>query len=111
MGVSMEFLIMSSSILSLTATGTAVRALWVVALALVVLWMVDRMKPSAPRRTIPVRVDHTKAPLHQETERPQKLRALAHLTGGSIVMGALVACIVGFILAIALEVVGGLLGN
>ena len=111
MGVSMEFLIMSPSILSLTATGTAVRALWVLALALLVLWMIDRMKPAAPRRPIPVRVDHTKAPLYQDPERSQKLRALANLSGGSVVVAALVACAVGFILAIALELVGGLLGN
>lgn len=107
----MEFSIMSPSILSLTATGTALRAMWVLALALLVLWMIDRMKPAAPRRPIPVRVDQTKAPLYQEPERPQKLRALAHLSGGSVVLAALVACVVGFILAIALEVVGGLLGN
>lgn len=73
--------------------------------------MIDRMKPTAPRRPIPVRVDRTKAPLYQEPERPQKLRALAQLSGGSIVLAALVACVVGFILAIALEVVGGLLSN
>jgi hypothetical protein len=85
--------------------------MWVLALALVVLWMIDRMKPTAPGRRIPVRVDNAKAPLYQEPQRPQKMRALAHLSGGSIVVAALVACIVGFILAIALEVVGGLLGN
>jgi hypothetical protein len=49
--------------------------------------------------------------LYQDPERSQKLRALANLSGGSIVVAAIVACAVGFILAIALELVGGLLGN
>lgn len=109
--MSMEVSIMSPSILSLTATGTAVRAMWVLALALLVLWIVDRMKPPEPRRPIQVRVDNTRAPLYREPQRPDKLRAFANLSGGSIVMAAVVACIVGLILAIALEVVGGLLGN
>lgn len=111
MGASMDFSFISTSILATTATGTAVRALWVLALALVVLWIVDRMKPATPRRPIPVRVDNTKAPLYREPDRNHKLRALAQLSGGSAVIAALLACVLGFILAIALEVVGGLLGN
>lgn len=107
----MEFSVITASILATTATGTAVRAMWVLALALVVLWIVDRMKPATPRRPIPVRVDNTKAPLYREPERPQKLRALANLSAGSVVVAALLACLVGLVLAVALEVVGGLLGN
>lgn len=102
---------MSPSILATTATGTAVRAMWVLALALVVLWLIDRMKPATPRRPIPVRVDNNKAPLYREPERPQKLRALANLSGGSVVFAALLACVVAFLAAVALELVGGLLGN
>ena len=111
MGVFMEFSFITASILATTATGTAVRAMWVVALALVVLWVVDRMKPATPRRPIPVRVDNTKAPLYREPEKAQKLRALANLSGGSVVIAALLACLIGLILALALEVVGRLLGN
>lgn len=102
---------MSPAILATSATGTALRALWVLALAFLVLWMVDRMKPAAPRRTIPVRVDRTRAPLYREPERPQRVRALANLTGGSVVVAALLAFFLAFLAAIALEVVGGLLGN
>ena len=102
---------MSPAILATTATGTAVRAMWVLALAFLVLWMVDKMKPAAPRRTIPVRVDRSRAPLYREPERSQKMRALAHLTGGSMVVGALLAFLAALLAAVALEVVGGLLGN
>lgn len=111
LGVSMEPFIMSPAILATSATGTALRALWVLALAFLVLWMVDRMKPAAPRRTIPVRVDRARAPLYREPERPQRVRALANLTGGSVVVAALLAFLLAFLAAIALEVVGGLLGN
>lgn len=111
MGLFMEFSFITSLILATTATGTAVRAMWVVALALVVLWVVDRMKPATPRRPIPVRVDNSKAPLYREPEKAQKLRALLNLSGGSVVVAALLACLIGLVLALALEVVGGLLGN
>lgn len=111
MGAPMESFIMSPAILATSATGAAVRALWVLALAFLVLWMVDKMKPAAPRRPIPVRVDRTRAPLYREPERPQRIRALANLTGGSMVLGALLAFLVALLAAVALEVAGGLLGN
>jgi hypothetical protein len=34
---------------------------------------------------------------------------LVKLSGGALILGALIACIVGFMVAIALDVVGGLL--
>jgi hypothetical protein len=94
---------------AITATGVGVRALWVVALALVALAFIDRMKPATPRRTAVVRVDNKPTPLYSEPERDQKWKTLASLSGGAIVLGALLACILGFLFTIAFEFVGGLL--
>lgn len=99
------------STMMMSSTGTAVRAGWAIALAFVALWMIDRLKPATPRKPIPVRVDQKPTPLYQEPERQQRRNALARLTGGAIVLGALLACVIGFAAAIALEVLGGLVGN
>ena len=101
--------ILSSSVFAITATGAGARAVWVVALALVALAFIDRMKPATPRRTAVVRVDNKPTPLYSEPERDQKWKTLASLSGGAIVLGALLACILGFLFTIAFEFVGGLL--
>lgn len=101
--------ILSSSLFAITATSAGVRAVWVVALALVALAFIDRMKPATPRRTAVVRVDNKPTPLYVEPEREQKWKALANLSVGAIVLGALVACILGFLFTIAFEFLGGLL--
>jgi len=101
--------IFSLSLLAVSADGAAIRAIWVVALALVALAAIDRMKPATPRRPVVVRVDNKPTPLYREPENEQKWRSLAKLSGGALVLGALIACIIGFMLAIALDVVGGLL--
>ena len=98
-----------SSIFAITATGAGARAVWVVALAFLALAFIDRMKPATPRRTAVVRVDNKPTPLYREPENEQKWRSLAKLSGGALILGALIACIVGFMVAIALDVVGGLL--
>jgi hypothetical protein len=84
------------SLFSMSATGVAVRAIWAIALALVALAAIDRMKPATPRRPIPVRVDNKSTPLYREPDRNNRRRAVLQLSGGAIVLGAL-------------EVVGGLL--
>jgi hypothetical protein len=99
----------SHSLLSISTTGTGVRAGWVLALALLALWIVDRMKPATPRRPIPVRVDNKLTPLYREPDQHQRRKAIFNLSAGAIVLGALIACVVGFMLTIALELVGGLL--
>jgi uncharacterized membrane protein len=93
---------------SMTAAGAASRALWVVALALIALAAIDRMKPSSPRRAV-VRVDNKPTPLYQEPDQQQRRRAITNLSAGAVILGALIACIVGFLFTIVLEVVGGLL--
>jgi hypothetical protein len=95
----------------MSSTGTAVRAGWAIALALVALWIVDRLKPATPRKPIPVRVDQKPTPLYQEPDRQQRRNVIARLTGGAVLLGALIACVLGFAAAIALEVLGGLVGN
>jgi hypothetical protein len=107
--LSMSTSILSSSMFAITATGAGVRAMWVVALALIALAFIDRMKPATPRRRAVVRVDNKPTPLYAEPERDQKWRALANLSGGAIFFGALLACILGFLFTIAFEFVGGLL--
>lgn len=97
------------SVFSMSATGVAVRAISVVALALIALAAIDRMKPATPRRPIPVRVDNKSTPLYREPDRNNRRRAIVQLSGGAIVLGALLASLVGFLFAILLEVVGGLL--
>ncbi len=108
-GVFMDASIFSLSLVAVSADGAAIRAIWVVALALIALAAVDRMKPATPRRPAVVRVDNKPTPLYREPENEQKWRSLAKLSGGALILGALVACIVGFLVAIALDVVGGLL--
>ena len=83
--------ILSSSLFAITATGAGARAVSVIALALV------------------VRVDNKPTPLYAEPDRDQKWKTLASLSGGAIILGALVACILGFLFTIAFEFVGGLL--
>ena len=101
--------ILSSSVFAITATGAGARAVSVVALALVALAFIDRMKPATPRRTAVVRVDNKPTPLYAEPERDQKWKSLANLSGGAIVLGALLACSLGFLFTIAFEFVGGIL--
>ncbi len=108
-GLFMSTSILSSSLFAITATGAGARAVWVVALALVALAFIDRMKPATPRRTAVVRVDNKPTPLYTEPERDQKWKTLASLSGGAIILGALLACILGFLFTIAFEFVGGLL--
>jgi hypothetical protein len=99
------------SALMLTSTETALRAGWAFALAIVALWIADRLKPASPRKPIPVRVDQKPTPLYQEPGRDDKRNAVLRLGGGAVVVGALVACLVAFVAAIALELLTGLLGN
>lgn len=98
-----------SSISSVTAGDVTVRAVLAIALAVLALAAVDKMKPATPRRPIPVRVDERAAPLWRAPERNERLRAAGNLGVGSIVAGAVLACVLGFLLAITLEVIGGLL--
>ena len=93
----------------MSSTDIALRALWVIALALIALGAVDRMKPATPRRPIPVRVDNKPTPLYKEPDRHHRRRALLQISGGAVVIGALLATLAGFLFAIFLEVVGGLL--
>ena len=97
------------SILSTSATGVAVRAVWAIVLALVALAAIDRMKPATPRRPIPVRVDNKATAVYREPDRNQRRRAIVQLSVGSLILGGILASLVGFALAILLEVVGGLL--
>lgn len=101
--------ILSSSLFAITANGVGVRALWVVILALTALAFLDRMKPATTRRAVMIRVDNKPAPLYSESEQDQKWKVLTRLSGGAIILGALIACILGFIFTIAFEFVGGLL--
>ena len=98
-----------SSIFAITATGAGTRAVWVVAFAFLALACIDRMKPATPRRPIPVRVDNKSTPLYREPNRDNRRRAVLQLSGGAILLGAVLASLVGFLFAILLEVVGGLL--
>ena len=108
-GTLWSVMVSSLTILATSTPGTAVRALWVVALALVALGAVSRMKPATPKRPAVVRVDHKPVPLYREPDRNQWKRSLGMLVGGSVVIGALVATLAGFALAVALSLVSGLL--
>ncbi len=95
--------------MSVSTGGTTIRAVWVIALALVAIGALDRMKPATPKRPAVVRLDNKPTPLYIEPDRNEKLRAIAHLSKWAVLLGALVAILIGFILAIALDLVGGLL--
>lgn len=98
-----------SSIVSVTATDTTLRAALAIALAIVALVAIDKMKPAAPKRPVMVRVDRKPTPLYREPDRTQRQRAITSLTVGSVIVGACIACVIGFAVAVALELVGGLL--
>lgn len=105
----MTELMSTLSLISMTATGATIRAIWIIALAGAALAAIDRMKPATPRRPIAVRVDQKPTPIYREPDRTHRIRAMLQLSGGAIVLGAFVACVFGFMIAVALEFVGGLL--
>jgi hypothetical protein len=104
-----SLVISSPGVIAASTSGTTVRALWVVALALVALGAVSRMKPATPRRPATVRVDQKPTPLYREPGRSQWKRAAGLLAGWSVVLGALLACVAGLALALALNLIGDLL--
>jgi len=105
----MDLSFVSLSLMSVSTGGTTIRALWVIALALVAIGAIDRMKPATPKRPAMVRVDNKPTPLYKEPDRRLKLIAIAQLSKWALLLGALAAILIGFLLAIALELVGGLL--
>lgn len=107
----MSVSIFGLSTMMMSSTTTAVRAGWAFALAMVALWIVDKLKPATPRKPIPVRVDQKPTPLYQEPERQQRRHALFRLSGMAVLLGALLACLIGFASAVVLEILGGLVGN
>jgi hypothetical protein len=98
------------SVLSVTAEQTAIVALLVVVGAFWALRAVDRLRFPVGRRPVPVPVEQLETPLHREPEPAQRLRAAGKLGGGAVLAGALAAVIIAVVLALALQVVGGLLG-
>lgn len=99
------------SVTMMSSTGNAFRAAWAFLLAIVALWIIDRLKPATPRKPIPVRVHHSATPLYSPPPPQQKRSALARLAGGAIVIGALLAIAVAFLGAITLDIMSGLLGG
>ena len=108
-GTLVSVMVLSLTFLATSTAGAAVHALWVAALALVALGTVSRMKPATPKRPAVVRVDQKPTPLYREPDRSQWKRSLAMLAGGSVILGAVIACLAGFALAVALSLVSGLL--
>lgn len=85
------------------------RALWVMALAMLAVAAVARMRPSGQRRAVLVRVDQRPAPLYRAPDRRKVRRSAVTLAGLSVVVGALLATAVGLVLAVLLNLVGDLL--
>ncbi len=86
---------------SLSGTDVTVRAAWVVACALVALAVISRMKPATPRRPAVVRVDQKPTPLYKQPEKNRKWQSAGYLSAGSLIVGAVIACIVAFVLVFA----------
>jgi hypothetical protein len=86
---------------SLSGTDVTVRAAWVVACAVVALAVISRMKPATPRRPAVVRVDNKPTPLYKEPQRNRKWQSAGFLGAGSLITGAVIACIFAFILLFA----------
>ncbi len=86
---------------SLSGTDVTVRAAWVVACAIVALTVISRMKPATPRRPAVVRVDQKPTPLYKEPEKNRKLQSAGFLSAGSLIVGALIACVIAFVLLFA----------
>jgi hypothetical protein len=99
----------TSAILAATAAGTTVRALWVMALAMLAVAAVARVRPGGPRRTVLVRVEQRPAPLYRAPDRRRVRRSVVTLAGASVVAGAVLATAVGLALAVVLNLVGDLL--
>lgn len=85
---------------SLSGTDVTVRAAWVVACAVVALAAISRMKPATPKRPAVVRVDQKPTPLYKEAPKQRKWQSTGFLGGGSLIVGAVVACVVAIALAI-----------
>lgn len=86
---------------SLSGTDVTVRAAWVVACALVALAVISRMKPATPRRPAVVRVDQKPTPLYKEPQKNRKWQSAGYLSAGSLVVGAVIACVIAFVLLFA----------
>jgi hypothetical protein len=86
---------------SLSGTDVTVRAAWVVACAVVALAVISRMKPATPRRPAVVRVDNKPTPIYKEPAKNRKWQSAGFLSIGSLAMGAVIACVVAFILLFA----------
>jgi hypothetical protein len=86
---------------SLSGTDVTVRAAWVVACAIVALAVISRMKPATPRRPAVVRVDQKPTPLYKEPPKNRKWQSAGYLSAGSLVVGAVIACVIAFILLFA----------
>jgi hypothetical protein len=99
----------TSAILAASTAGTTVRALWVMALAMLAVAAVARMRPGGQRRAVLVRVDQRPAPLYRAPDRRKVRRSAVTLAGLSVVVGALLATAVGLVLAVLLNLVGDLL--
>lgn len=97
-------------VLSVTAEQTAIVALVVAGACFWALVALDRTRFRLVRRPVPVKVEQLETPLHHEPVKQERIRAAGTLGAGAVLLGALVACIVGMAVAIGLQVVGGLLG-
>ncbi|MSO59527.1 MAG: hypothetical protein EXQ63_04300 [Ilumatobacteraceae bacterium] len=92
------------SVLDVTA-----RALLVVVCSLIALAWISRSKPATSGRQIKVRLDDQPTPLYVEPLPRRRLRTSAALGGGSIVAGAVVACVISFILVALFSAITSLL--
>lgn len=83
---------------SLSGTDVTVRAAWVVACAIVALAAISRIKPATPRRPAVVRVDQKPTPIYKEPEKQKRWQSTGFLGLGSLIVGAVIACLVAIAL-------------
>lgn len=82
------------------------------ALACAVLAMIlaTRAKPATSDQLRVVRVERRPAPLYRSTAPDERWKSLGRLGGGAVVGGAVLACLLGFAVAMFLGLLNGLLG-
>lgn len=80
------------------------------AFAVVAMILATKAKPATPDSIVPVRVERRAAPIYRPPAPDERWKSLGRLGGGAIVGGAVLACLLGFAVAMFLGLANGLLG-
>lgn len=92
-----------------SSTEVLIRVVTAIAFAVVALILATKAKPATPGDAAVVRVERRPTPLYRPPVANERWKSLGRLGGGALLGGAVLACLLGFAVAIALGLVDGLL--